>query len=505
MKHCKLASSTAVLALLAGTGAFADVTPEEVWQNWQDMSTSAGQTVTSTSAARDGDTLVVEGVTITYEKDGTSFTSATEQIDFTDNGDGTVDVTTSDSSEISLKAPAAKEIDGAMPTDLKITLTQPEMVVTASGTVDALSYEFEAPSLTVKVEPGDTAAAAQGSFEVAVSDLAGKYLVEGNGEAKKITSDFAAKSIKISGSGKDAAAKSDATFSATIADVAGNTNGNFLGAAEMVDIAKALQGGFAINGNFSHGAMTFDLAATEDGKPTKVTGGSEGGDMSFAMDATHLQFGAGGKALNLTIASADIPFPELKLGYQEAAFNLLMPVGKTDAPADFAFLTKLVGFTVSDEVWGMFDPAGSLPHDPATVIIDTKGKVTMTTDLFDEAAMAALGDAPPGDLNALDVTDLKASVAGAELTGAGAFTFDNTDKTTFPGVPLPTGKMDLKLTGGNTLLDKLVTMGLLPQDQAMGFKMMVSMFANSAPDKDEMTSTLEFKDKGFYANGQKLQ
>ena len=71
--------------------------------------------------------------------------------------------------------------------------------------------------------------------------------------------------------------------------------------------------------------------------------------------------------------------------------------------------------------------------------------------------------------------------------------------------PLPTGKMDLKLTGGNTLLDKLVAMGLLPKDQAMGFKMMVSMFANAAADKDEMTSTLEFKDKGFYANGQKLQ
>ena len=505
MKHWKRASSTAVLAILAGTGAFADVTPEEVWQNWQDMSTSAGQTVTSTSAGRDGDTLVVEGVTITYDKDGSSFTSAIAQIDFTDNGDGTVDVTTSDSYEMSLKAPAAKDIEGAVPTDLKITLTQPEMVVTASGTVDALSYEFEGPSLIAKFEPGDAASEAQGSLEVALTDLSGKYLVEGEGEAKKITSDFAATSLKLTGAGKDAANKSDVTFTATIADLAGDSNGNFLGAAAMADMAKALQSGFAINGNFSHGAMTFDLGVIEDSKPTKITGGSEGGDMSFAMDATHLQFGAGGKALNLTINSADIPFPELKVGYQEAAFNLLMPVGKSDAPADFAFLTKLVGFTVSDEVWGMVDPAGSLPRDPATVIIDTKGKVTMTTDLFDEAAMAALGETPPGDLNALDVTELKASVAGAELTGAGAFTFDNTDKTTFPGVPLPTGKMDLKLTGGNTLLDKLVEMGLLPQDQAMGFKMMVSMFANSATDKDEMTSTLEFKDKGFYANGQKLQ
>jgi hypothetical protein len=35
--------------------------------------------------------------------------------------------------------------------------------------------------------------------------------------------------------------------------------------------------------------------------------------------------------------------------------------------------------------------------------------------------------------------------------------------------------------------------------------MMMAMFTNSAPDKDELTSVLEFKDKGFYANGQRLQ
>ncbi|MDB5658658.1 MAG: hypothetical protein JWS10_1273 [Cypionkella sp.] len=505
MKYWKLAGSTAVLAILAGSGAFADVTPEEVWQNWQDMSTSAGQTVTSASAERDGDTLVVSDVALSYEKDGTSFSSTIEQIDFADNGDGTVDVTTSDSYTMALKAPAAADAGSDVPTDLKITVTQPEMVVTASGTAAALSYAFTAPTLNVKVEPGNPSAPAQGSFQADITELDGKYLVEGDGDAKKVTSDFTAKAVKLSGAGKDDTAKSDVNFSATIADLAGNSDGNFLGAQAMTDLATALKGGFAINGSISRGAMTFDLSVTEDGKPTKINGASESGDMSFVMDATHLQFGGNGKAFNLTVASADIPFPELKLGYQEAAFNVAMPVGKTGAPADFAFLTKLVGFTVSDEVWGMVDPAGSLPHDPATVVIDTKGKVTMTTDLFDEAAMAALGDAPPGELNALDVTELKASVAGAELTGAGGFTFDNTDKTTFPGVPLPTGKLDLKLTGGNTLLDKLVAMGLLPQDQAMGFKMMVSMFANSAADKDEMTSTLEFKDKGFYANGQKLQ
>lgn len=505
MKHWKLAGSTAAIAILAGTGAFADVTPEEVWQNWQDMSTSYGQTVTAVSAERDGDTLVVSGVAITYDKDGVSVAGQIEQLDFTDNGDGTVEVTMSESYPMTLKAPAAEGIEGAKPTDVKITLTQPDLVITASGTPEALSYDFTAPSMAAKIESADMAAESTGTFEAALTNMTGKYLVEGDAAAKKITSEFAAESVKLTGTGADKAKQSDANFTATVANIAGKSNGNFLGAEAMVDFAAALKAGFAVDGTVSHGAATFDLAVTEAGKPTKVTGTTEGGDISFNIDAAHLQYGVNGKAVSFVLASSDLPFPEVKLGYEEASFNLLMPVGKTDEAADFAFLTKLVGFTVSDEVWGMIDPAGNLPRDPATVIIDTKGKAKITTDIFDEAAMGALNSTPPGELQSLDVTELKASVAGAELTGTGAFTFDNTDLTTFAGVPAPTGKLDLKLTGGNTLMDKIVAMGLMTQDDAMGFKMMVSMFANSAADKDEMTSTLEFKDKGFYANGQKLQ
>ena len=98
-----------------------------------------------------------------------------------------------------------------------------------------------------------------------------------------------------------------------------------------------------------------------------------------------------------------------------------------------------------------------------------------------------------------------ARVAGAELTGTGAFTFDNTDLETFGGVPAPTGKIDLKVTGANTLMDTLISMGLLSEEDAMGARMMMSMFANPGAGEDEFTSVLEFKDKGFYANGQRLQ
>ena len=100
---------------------------------------------------------------------------------------------------------------------------------------------------------------------------------------------------------------------------------------------------------------------------------------------------------------------------------------------------------------------------------------------------------------------MRAKLAGAEVSGTGAFTFDNTDLVTFGGMPVPTGKLDVKMTGINALLDTLVSMGFIPEDQIMGARMMLAMFAKPGDGPDTLVSTLEFKDKGFFANGKRLQ
>jgi hypothetical protein len=506
MKNWKLAGSTAFLALVSGSGAFADVTPEDVWQNWQDMSGAYGQTVVAASATRDGDALVVTGVKISSSQDGVVVDANIEEIIFTDNGDGTVKVIMSETYPIALQLPAGE--DGGTPTALTISISQPGMLATASGMPEATNYDFAAPTMTVKLEAieGVDAAAVDTTAEATITALAGQYLIEGPEGAKKVTSEFSAQSMALTIVGADKAAGSTARIIGTFADLVAKTNGTFLGADMMADLPAALKAGFAADGMFSYGAMSLDVDVTEAKGPFKMMATGEGGDLTFVLDASKMQYGVGSKGINMTVSSPDIPFPELKLGYSEAAFNVLMPVGTSTEPTDFSLLSKLVGFTISDEVWGMFDPAGNLPHDPATVIVDAKGKVKMTTDLFDQAAMEALTDTPPGELHALDVTEIKASIAGAELTGAGAFTFDNSDMTTFAGMPAPNGKLDLKLVGGNGLLDKLVAMGLLTDEDAMGARMMVAMFANAgAEGSDELTSTIEVKDKVLYANGQRLQ
>ncbi|MCP4621051.1 MAG: DUF2125 domain-containing protein, partial [Bradyrhizobium sp.] len=111
----------------------------------------------------------------------------------------------------------------------------------------------------------------------------------------------------------------------------------------------------------------------------------------------------------------------------------------------------------------------------------------------------------PGELRGLTLNELLLSVAGAELTGSGDFTFDNTDLESFDGMPAPEGEANLKLVGANNLIDKLVGMGLLSDDDAMGARMMMGMFAVSAGD-DVVTSKIEVNDEGHVlANGQRLK
>jgi Uncharacterized protein conserved in bacteria (DUF2125) len=506
MKQWTFATSTAVAALMIGQAAFADVTPEEVWQNMQDLSASAGQTMTAESAVRDGDTLVVTNLAVTFDDGkGVTVNGTMPEINFTDNGDGSVDVTMADTYPLVMTFPAK---DAGKAGTMTIDVSQPGLVVTVSGTPAETSYDFNAPTMDVKLAASEEGAAAPlFNADIVLTNAVGGYLVTGETDAKTLESNLTADSMAVTVDGADANASSTFKMAMTLADLSSDTSGTFLGAEAMTNMAQAMKDGFALDSAITYGAMKLDVDATDAaGVATKIATTAKSGGFNVAMSADGLDYGVDSKEVVMAITGGQMPFPELKVGFGDAAFNLTMPVSAGEEPADFALLTKLVDFTISDEVWAMVDPTNQLPRDPATIVIDTTGTAKLTVDIMDEAAMAAMGEAPPGELDSLEIKELKASVAGAEFTGTGSFTFDNTDMTTFQGMPAPTGKLDVKLTGGNGLLDKLTAMGLLPEEQVMSVRMMMGMFATPATDgSDSLTSTVEFKDKGLFVNGQQLQ
>lgn len=504
MKRWMLAGSSA-LALISATGALrADVTPEDVWANWKSMAEGTGQTITADSEGRDGNALVVKGLTMAMDQEGGKFSGKIDELKFTDKGDGTVEITMSDTYSVTVDTPDMGNGNNAAA--MKLDISAPGMVTTASGTPDAVSYALDAPNLTVHLEGAETADPTKGAItlDAKLDGTSGTYKVGKADAGQSIDYQIASKSAEIAATVKDSTDGTDVALKVNVADLAGTSSGLFLGAEAMKDMAAALNAGFALKSAFTYGAGSYEVNATDAGQPAKVSGAIGSGDFSLALDKSGIDMASSSKDVTLAIESPSIPLPDLSGAYGEAGFNFKMPLQKSDAPADFALGVKLIDFKVSDSLWGMIDPGAALPHDPATLILDTKGTATLTQDLTATQGGMVEMQGPPGMLNSFDVPTLDLKIAGAELTGNGSFTFDNADMESFAGMPAPTGKLDLKATGVNGLIDKLVSMGLIPQDQAMQGKMMMGMFAQPGDGEDTLVSSIEFKDKKMTINGMEM-
>jgi hypothetical protein len=502
-----LSCSSALALVSLATGAAAEVTPQEVWNSWQAMMTSAGQELTVGGTSETGGVLEVSDVLIAYKDQlGGSASVSFDKLAFKANGDGTVTVTMPDSYPLQMVFP--KQEDG--PGSIKLTISQPGMAVIAGGSAEETSYTLTAPSMKMTLDEvtDESGAVLDTEGDLTLTTLAGGYKVTKTGETMALDSSFSAKSavLNLSGSGNATAGDSAGSgkFVITFADLGGTTKGNFLGAEMMANMALALNSGFTMDSALSFGAMTMDVDVTDPTGPTKLVATATGGGFDLDMSKERMNYGTSLNGARFTFSGAEVPFPQVELAFAESGFSLTMPVTKSDSPQDFSFLTKLVDFTVSEEVWGMFDPAGSLARDPATVIVDLKGTGFWTQDIMDPEVQME-GAEPPGELHSLDLTQVLAKAAGAEVSATGGLTFDNTDLTTFDGMPRPDGKITIGIKGVNKLVDNLIALGMLTEDDAMGFRMGLAMFARPGAGPDELTSEIEFKEGGLFANGQRLQ
>ena len=127
-------------------------------------------------------------------------------------------------------------------------------------------------------------------------------------------------------------------------------------------------------------------------------------------------------------------------------------------------------------------------------------------DIMDIKSEAAQSAEVKGELHAITLNKLQVTGGGADLNGTGDFTFNNDDLTSFKGMPAPTGTMNLKLTGGNTLIDTLIELGVLPTDDAMGIRMALGLITVAGDGEDTLISDIEITDDGhILANGQRLK
>jgi len=499
-----LGTGTALSAVLCASMAQADVTADQIWKDWSDYYTSLGQKISAETSNKEGDTLVLGNVKLTSTLNDGSSEAMIPQLRMKEMGDGTVEITLSEDVPMTIHT---KSLDGKA-NDIKLTFHQSGMNVKASGTPDSLDYDYAAPEISVNIDDLNVdGTSAPVKLRLTNKNVAGQYHTE-NSAGRSIASKMKIDTMDVAISGADP--KGEGTFNLTGAlnGLTGTGTMTLPEKADMNDMNAAMQAGMAIDGSFNYTDGAYKIEATGPQGAFTADTSALAGTLNVKLSKDGIAYGGASGETKLALSGAAMPFP-VDATIAESAFNFAIPVSKSDTPMPAALLIKLVDLKVSDSLWNMVDPTTKLPHDPATLVIDLSGAIRPLIDLFDpkqsEALVAAAenGGAPghgsPFEVTGAKINTLQVKAVGAELTGTGDVTFDNSGP-----MPKPTGVVDLKATGVNKLMDSLVSMGLVPQEQMMGMRMMLGMFSVPAGD-DAVTSKIEFKDGGIYANGQKLQ
>jgi|GEM_PF-1528170 len=190
----------------------------------------------------------------------------------------------------------------------------------------------------------------------------------------------------------------------------------------MADLNAALQGGMRAEAAFGYADGSYRMAFRDGDETVDATSSVAGGEVRFAMSKDGLSYGGEGRESRLSMTASALPVP-IEATVARTAFNMMLPVSRSDTAAPFAAMVAVVDLALSDGIWNLFDPGAQLPRDPATLIIDLSGAARMLIDVLDPvtAGRAEL----PGEIEALSLNQLKLSAAGAELSGQGAATFDN--------------------------------------------------------------------------------
>lgn len=507
MFHRNFKRSGAVLAALLAstTAAQADVSAGEVWDAWKKQMSIYGETgLTIGTETMDGDTLTVDSLSfvMTDDNEYSDMSVAAEMgpIMLTENGDGSVSVTMPDSYPV--------VVDFGYGDTITVTVSQENMSLLVTGTPEAMNYDLSADRYGMEITDmsPDIAEEVTMSGALWMNDVTGSYqMTSDNLETIAYSMDIGSVEADVTiaengGDGRFVFAGDVAAMTAS-ANIAMPVGMSFDEMDEMPPFAE----GFAFDINYGFGQSDYAFSFQERGDMASGTASLAEGLLELGMDIDGINYATRTTGLAVTL---NVPreLPPIDVSADEASFGLDIPLSASDSPQDTSMGFALRGLEVGDVLWSMIDPGQVLPRDPANVVVDLTGQVTPLFNFLDPAdQMNAMMSDMPVELQQVSLNELTISVAGAEVLGSGAFTFDNTDLTTFDGLPRPMGELTINVNGANGLIDKLVQMGLVPEDQAMMPRMMMGMFATSVGD-DMLETKLEINEQGHVlANGQRLQ
>ncbi len=512
MSFFKTLGTGTVITALMGTSALADVTNAQIWGDLKSYYEASGYVIDATEAT-DGNTLNVTVNSMGMDVPGEGMVTANIsglEMSFEELANGTVNITMPEENEITV-SPEGEEVS------IKFGLYIFGQSFIASGDDVNRSYDFNANAYNfnlIEVRDGDVAFTPNvhggienisGSIKVSEGDVTKLDIIENIG-AISVFADVQDPGGSANGAKLDLKMK-DLKMTGLFAVPEGYDVNAFVAQADSPDFnfAAFLNAGLAFDFDFAYGETAIDLQFADGNDTGAFNVTTDSGKLGYGLTADGFRFAGGSVNTAVQALVSEFPLP-VKFSFAETNSEVLVPLSKSDTPNDARFLLKYIGLEVDESLWGMVDPGQILPHTPANLVVDMDASLNWIADLLNPENAHILGGGEfPGELHNLNVNAIEVTAAGASLTGNGAFTFNNDDKSTFDGLPAPVGKLGLQLVGGHGLMDKLVQMGLLSQDDANGVRLMSGLFTRPGEGEDTLMSDVEVTDGGaVLVNGQPM-
>ena len=491
-------------ATLMGGSAHAALTADQIWQSWKDGAAQIGLTVSAATEAKSGSTLNLNGVS--FAPEGAPALVTISDVTLTENSDGSVTITPG----ADIGASHGDATNGG-----SVKLAHDALLIQASeGDDGGIVYDYSANKLDLtyqmtsegfSFEEGETPPPGKDDGRFSFAELEGSY-IDAPGENRIFALAMTAAQVVYEINSDHPGLEMKSSQSTTVDDI--EFTGSLTMPSELrmadvkgaADFATALQQGFAVSLEGTHGVSKGTGSASDMFFPYEMSMEAGPGTFAFSLDQekVHLESATTeGTKISVTSPMTEQP---VTISLAEMGIVMTSPMIAAEEAGDYKLALKLGQLTIDDAVWAMFDPGTALERAPFDIDFDISGKAKV-----DWPAMIAASEAGGPEImpepESLDINKANVKAAGAELDATGALTFDNS-----MGMPAPLGEANISLTGAEKLISGLISVGVITEEDAMMARMMMGAFMVPGSGEDSLVSKIEFKE-GFqiFANGQQIQ
>lgn len=486
-------TAAAATTCLTALPALAQMSAAELWANWQSETSDQGYAISAQTQTPRDDGLDLTGLMFSYSVGDDTLTSTLDSLQLTDTADG-VDVVVPGGQKLVVEIASVADGDSKAVFDL----TAGDLLLRATGAIASPDYAISANTFSVNLDLlEEVGTQIPAEFVLGFSNLDGTLTGLTPDHDSTIFADLTAAALTLALDVTHPISGDRATTATAASDVAIQARITPGVTEQEGTVSATLTGGEAQTSSRQSGPSTGIMETLTRQSSSRLTLEIADGRADYGVEVTGLE---------ASMTSDRLPIPQVSVELASAKIDLSMPAATADDPQTARVTARLTDLIFDDALWAMVDPGRTLPRDPAQFSLDLEGDLLVSDPPAAPTEATPATPALPGVRpQGLRVNALALNFADASLDASGAFTFTADTLTGFPDVTRPIGSLDLLLTGGATLLQRLTTAGIVSSEQAMGAQMMMGIFGIPG-DGDTLSSTIETDvDGGITVNGNKVR